>query len=95
MSAACSTLKALLVSKPNVLYCDYITDSRIGKSKDDIDADPMSAVVIGIRGAKVKFSAMEKVETQETDWKNRRPKDEFWMGYKDLIDTLSGRPKPV
>ncbi|KAF4306400.1 hypothetical protein GTA08_BOTSDO05726 [Botryosphaeria dothidea] len=70
-------------------------ESFAGKSKDDIDADPMSAVVIGIRGAKVKFSAMEKVETQETDWKNRRPKDEFWMGYKDLIDTLSGRPKPV
>lgn len=55
----------------------------------------MSAVVIGIRGAKVKFSAMEKVENEETDWPNRRPKDEFWMGYKDLIDTLSGRPKPV
>ncbi|KAK0662200.1 ATP-dependent 6-phosphofructokinase 1 [Lasiodiplodia hormozganensis] len=70
-------------------------ESFAGKSKDEIAADPMSAVVIGIRGAKVKFSAMEKVENEETDWPNRRPKDEFWMGYKDLIDTLSGRPKPV
>ncbi|KAL1650343.1 6-phosphofructokinase, alpha subunit [Diplodia intermedia] len=70
-------------------------ESFAGKSKDEIAADPMSTVVIGIRGAKVKFSAMEKVENEETDWPNRRPKDEFWMGYKDLIDTLSGRPKPI
>ncbi|EOD52939.1 6-phosphofructokinase [Neofusicoccum parvum] len=69
-------------------------ESFAGKSKDEISADPLSATVIGIRGAKVKFSTMVKVEAEETDWKNRRPKDEFWMGYKDLIDTLSGRPKP-
>ncbi|OJD39871.1 6-phosphofructokinase [Diplodia corticola] len=68
-------------------------ESFADKTKDEIAADPMSTVVIGIRGAKVKFSAMEKVENEETDWPNRRPKDEFWVGYKDLIDTLSGRPK--
>ncbi|KAF2145092.1 uncharacterized protein K452DRAFT_222300 [Aplosporella prunicola CBS 121167] len=63
-----------------------------GKSKDDIANDPLSAAVIGIRGASVQFSGMEKVEAEETDWKHRRPKNEFWMAYKGLIDTLSGRP---
>lgn len=54
----------------------------------------MSAAVIGIVGAKVKFSPMAKVEAEDTDWKNRRPKNEFWLGLEDLINTLSGRPKP-
>jgi 6-phosphofructokinase 1 len=62
-----------------------------GKSKQEIADDPMSAAVIGIRGARVKFSAMEKIEREETDWKDRRPKDEFWMGLVDVVDTLSGR----
>jgi 6-phosphofructokinase 1 len=65
----------------------------IGLSKEEIAADPMSAVVIGIKGAKVLFSPMEKVETEETDWKDRRPKNEFWMGLKSIVDTLSGRPQ--
>ncbi|KAF2814037.1 6-phosphofructokinase [Mytilinidion resinicola] len=65
----------------------------IGKSKDEIAADPMSAAVIGIKGAKVLFSPMEQVESKETDWKDRRPKDEFWMDLKSIINTLSGRPQ--
>lgn len=65
----------------------------IGKSKDEIAADPMSAAVIGIKGAKVLFSPMEQVETKETDWKDRRPKDEFWMDLKSIINILSGRPQ--
>jgi len=68
-------------------------ESFVGKSRDEIAADPMSAAVIGIRGARVKFSAMEKIETEETDWKDRRPKDEFWTALVDIVDTLSGRPK--
>lgn len=68
-------------------------ESFVGKSKDVIAADPMSTAVIGIRGARVKFSAMEKIENEETDWKDRRPKDEFWMALVDIVDTLSGRPK--
>lgn len=63
-----------------------------GKSKDEIHKDPMSASIIGIRGARVKFSAMEKIEREETDWKDRRPKDEFWMELIGTVDTLSGRP---
>ncbi|TKA59687.1 ATP-dependent 6-phosphofructokinase [Cryomyces minteri] len=68
-------------------------ETYAGKSKDEIAADPMSASVIGIRGAKVKFSPMERIEKEETDWKDRRPKDEFWMELKDTVDTLSGRPR--
>ncbi|KAK3113956.1 6-phosphofructokinase, alpha subunit [Teratosphaeriaceae sp. CCFEE 6253] len=64
----------------------------IGKTKQEIADDPMSASIIGIRGARVKFSAMEKVERDETDWKDRRPKEEFWMSLIDVIDRLSGRP---
>jgi len=36
---------------------------------------------------------MERVEREETDWKNRRPKNEFWMTMIDTVDMLSGRPK--
>ena len=36
---------------------------------------------------------MEKIEREDTDWKDRRPKDEFWMALVDVVDTLSGRPK--
>lgn len=68
-------------------------ESYAGKSRQEIADDPMSAAVIGIRGARVKFSAMEKIETQETDWKDRRPNDEFWLNLVDIVDTLSGRPK--
>ncbi|KAK4493690.1 hypothetical protein PRZ48_014875 [Zasmidium cellare] len=68
-------------------------ESMYGKSKDEIAKDPMSASVIGIRGARVKFSPMEKIEQNETDWKDRRPKDEFWMSLVNVVDTLSGRPK--
>ncbi|EME41533.1 6-phosphofructokinase alpha subunit-like protein [Dothistroma septosporum NZE10] len=68
-------------------------ETYAGRTKDEIVADPMSASVIGIRGARVKFSAMDKIEREETDWKDRRPKDEFWMSLIDVVDTLSGRPK--
>jgi len=63
-----------------------------GKSKEDICSDPLSCALIGIRGAKVKFTSMHQIETQETDWKKRRPINEFWMGFKETVDMLSGRP---
>ncbi len=65
----------------------------IGKSRQEVMDDPLSASIIGIRGARVKFSPMERIEREETDWKDRRPKDEFWMNLVDIVDTLSGRPK--
>lgn len=64
------------------------------KSREEIAKDPMSTAIIGIRGAKVQFSPMETVEREETDWKQRRPKNEFWMDLVDVVDTLSGRKKP-
>jgi len=70
-------------------------ESFAGQSKDEIEEDPMSTVVIGIKGAKVLFSPMETVERKETDWKLRRPKDEFWMELKNTVDVLSGRPESV
>ena len=54
--------------------------------------DPQSSTVIGIKGASVVFSAMKDVEERETDWPNRRPKDEFWLDLKGVVDVLSGRP---
>jgi 6-phosphofructokinase 1 len=63
------------------------------RSDKHILEDPISCSVIGIKGASVVFSPMKKVEEEETDWSNRRPKDEFWMGLKDIVDVLSGRPK--
>jgi 6-phosphofructokinase 1 len=68
-------------------------ETYAGKSKQEIFDDPMSCAVIGIRGARVKFTDMQKIETEETDWKHRRPKDEYWVGLKLLVDMLSGRPK--
>lgn len=69
-------------------------ETFIGKSRDEIANDPMSAAVIGIVGAKVQFSPMQRVEEEETDWKDRRPKQEFWMDLTQIVDTLSGRSKP-
>lgn len=35
---------------------------------------------------------METVEKKETHWQSRRPKHEFWMDLKQIVDMLSGRP---
>ncbi|CAO1598672.1 6-phosphofructokinase, alpha subunit [Xanthoria calcicola] len=56
--------------------------------------DSSDVVVIGIKGASVVFTPMETVEKHETNWKDRRPKDESWLELKTIVDTLSGRPKP-
>jgi 6-phosphofructokinase 1 len=64
-----------------------------GMSPDKIVADPMSCVVIGVRGARVSFSPMVQVEATETDWEHRRPLEEFWMNIAPLSDTLAGRPR--
>ncbi|KAL8648989.1 MAG: hypothetical protein Q9226_005766 [Calogaya cf. arnoldii] len=56
--------------------------------------DDSNVVVIGIKGASVVLSPMDKVEKEDTNWKDRRPKDEAWLEMKPIVDTLSGRPKP-
>jgi 6-phosphofructokinase 1 len=35
------------------------------------------------------------VRRQETDWHRRRPKNEFWMNLKQIVNILSGRPEQV
>ncbi|ODH16895.1 6-phosphofructokinase [Paracoccidioides brasiliensis] len=66
-----------------------------GRSKNEIAADPMSSVVIGIKGGEVVFGPMSGeggLEETDTDWERRRPKNDFWLTLKSLVDTLSGRP---
>ncbi|SLM34634.1 6-phosphofructokinase [Lasallia pustulata] len=75
--------------------CMQHIEDFAGQSKDEIAADDMSAAVIGIKCASVVFGEMERLEREETDWKDRRPKNEFWIGLKSMVDTLSGRPKPT
>ena len=67
------------------------------KSEEEIMNNPMSAAVIGIQGSEVVISPMggeNGLETIATDWKDRRPKNEFWLAQKIVVDILSGRPKP-
>lgn len=67
-------------------------ETFVGKTQGEISEDPLSVSIIGIRRSKVGFLPMKKVEEEDTDWKNRRPKDEFWLSWKDTVDMLSGRP---
>lgn len=53
----------------------------------------MSAAVIGIKGASVVMTPIEKLEAaEETDWANRRPKDAHWTNMSKIVDILGGRP---
>ncbi|KKZ64788.1 6-phosphofructokinase [[Emmonsia] crescens] len=80
------------------LKCIQHMESFFGRSGESIAADPMSSVVIGIKGSEVVFGPMAGadgrggLEETDTDWVHRRPKSDFWMGLKELVDTLSGRP---
>ena len=73
--------------------CIQQLESYALKSKEEITADPLSMAVMGIRGANVIFGAMERLEREDTNWKDRRPRNESWIQYKEIVDTLSGRPR--
>ncbi|TGJ81432.1 hypothetical protein E0Z10_g7342 [Xylaria hypoxylon] len=62
------------------------------KTSESIAEDPLSASVIGIKGADVVFSSVQDVEENETDWKNRRPRTAHWMSIKSVVDILGARP---
>jgi 6-phosphofructokinase 1 len=64
-----------------------------GKSQTEIGNTPEACALIGIRGAKVCLTPMQKIETEETDWKHRRPKEEYWHSLTGLGDVLAGRPR--
>ncbi|MCJ1415736.1 6-phosphofructokinase, alpha subunit [Xylographa parallela] len=74
--------------------CIQFLEGYAGQTEEAIAADSQSSAVIGIKGASVIFSSMVKLERDETDWKERRPKNEFWIAMKTVVDTLSGRPNP-
>ena len=73
--------------------CIQHLEAFAGQSPESIASDDSSAAVIGIKGASVVFGNMIKLEKEETDWKDRRPKNEFWLNLKNVVDTLSGRPR--
>ena len=73
--------------------CIQFLDDFAGQSQEEIEVNEQSVAVIGIKGASVVFGSMAQLEKEETDWKDRRPKNEFWLGLKGIVDTLSGRPK--
>lgn len=78
------------------IRCMQFIEDHSSKSKDELVNDEMSAAVIGIQGSEVVFSAMggeNGLEAKDTDWPERRPKNEFWIKMKDTVDILSGRPK--
>ncbi|KAK0737530.1 phosphofructokinase-domain-containing protein [Apiosordaria backusii] len=58
-----------------------------------VKVDPTSTTVIGIKGASVVFTPIKHVEEEETDWPNRRPKAAHWLGMKEIVDVLGGRPR--
>jgi 6-phosphofructokinase 1 len=74
------------------IKCMEHLEAFAGLSSDEIYANPKATSVIGIRGASVVFTDMVTVETTETDWKARRPKQAFWEPLRHIVDTLSGRP---
>ncbi|PNY27184.1 ATP-dependent 6-phosphofructokinase [Tolypocladium capitatum] len=57
-----------------------------------VKKDPNSTTVIGIQGSEVVFTPMKALEEQGTDWPNRRPKAAHWLGLRDVVDILGGRP---
>ncbi|KAF3480950.1 phosphofructokinase subunit [Arthroderma uncinatum] len=77
------------------IKCIQHFEEYTGMSKERIAADDMSTVVIGIRGSEVVFSPLggeDGLEETDTDWQHRRPKNEFWLKFREMVDTLSGRP---
>ncbi|KAK1833201.1 phosphofructokinase-domain-containing protein [Podospora conica] len=58
-----------------------------------VKRDEMSAGVIGIKGASIVFTPVKELEENETDWPNRRPKAAYWLGMKEIVDILGGRPR--
>jgi 6-phosphofructokinase 1 len=57
-----------------------------------VKKDPNSTTVIGIQGSEVVFTPIQTLEEKYTDWPNRRPKQAYWLGMKEVVDILGGRP---
>lgn len=48
--------------------------------------------IIGINGASVVFDPIERFKREETNWKDRQPLQESWLGLKTVVDTQRRRP---
>ena len=64
-----------------VKCCQWLENPEIRKG--------CTSAVIGIRGSGIVFTDSEKLETQESDFENRRPKVVWWSGVKKLGNILS------
>ncbi|KAK5090549.1 6-phosphofructokinase, alpha subunit [Lithohypha guttulata] len=91
-----SPMDRIRALRMSIKCMQFLEDNFAGKSKDEIMATEDSAVVIGIQGSQVLFTPIggeSGLEAKETDWKARRPLNEFWRPLKSTVDILSGRPK--
>ena len=91
-----SPMDRIRALRMSIKCMQFIEQRYTHRPRDEIAADPMSASVIGIQGSEVVFSPLggEKgLEAIGTDWKDRRPTNEFWLDMINTVDILSGRPK--
>ena len=74
--------------------CMEFLETYSDKSQRPVSLDDdRSMSVIGVKGASVVFTPMKKLEEEDTNWKDRRPKEEAWRDFTEVVDTLSGRPR--
>ena len=59
---------------------------------DKVEKDPNSTCVIGVQGSEIVFTPMKELEEHDTDWPNRRPKAAYWLGMREVVNILGGRP---
>jgi len=67
------------------------TTSNVSASGPSVyNKDPESVAVAGIQGSSVTFTSVEAL-LKDTDMKNRKPTNSWWMGYKDTCNLLARR----
>ncbi|KAH7316611.1 phosphofructokinase-domain-containing protein [Stachybotrys elegans] len=74
------------------IKCIQHLESYGSNAHNRVKKDPESASVIGIQGSEVVFTPIQTLEAESTDWPNRRPKVAHWLGMKEVVDILGGRP---
>lgn len=77
------------------IKCIQHIETYATMSREEIAADEHSAALIGVKGSEMVLGPMGGdlgIEKNDTDWASRKPKNEFWLREKGLVDTLSGRP---
>jgi 6-phosphofructokinase 1 len=80
---------------PDELCDDNMSTSVIGIKGAKVLFSPMEAVEKKVRLFPEWHKASLTMWQQETDWHRRRPKNEYWMNLKQIVNILSGRPEQV